>query len=202
MNPSPLVSHPLLIVISGPSGAGKDSVVQTLKARMPGIAFVVTATNRPPRPNERDGIDYFFVSTREFVRMIEADELVEYAQVYNDYKGVPKDQLRTAFASGQDVVMRVDVQGAATLHEKYPDALLIYLYAHEDELFRRLQARRTDDDASLRLRVAMARKELARLPEFDYIVANADERLEETVQVIMDIISAEHHKVKPRRVTL
>jgi guanylate kinase len=197
-----LQQFPLLIIISGPSGVGKDSVVQTLKARLPAVHVVVTATNRPPRPNETHGVDYFFVSTEEFVRMIEQDELVEYAQVYNDYKGVPKEQLRAAFASGQDVVMRVDVQGAATLHAKHPDALLIYLYAEDDELFRRLQARGTDTDANLRLRVAMARRELAQLPEFDYVVENADARLDETVATIIHIIEAEHHRVKPRRVSL
>ncbi|HUF39723.1 MAG TPA: guanylate kinase [Anaerolineales bacterium] len=194
--------HPLLIVISGPSGVGKDSVLKGLKGRDLGLHFVVTATNRAPRPAEQDGIDYFFVSTDAFIEMIEADALIEYAQVYNDYKGVPKAQLRGAFASGKDVIMRVDVQGASTLRAKYPGALLIYLTASEEDLRSRLRARGDDDDDALRLRVAMARKEINRLPDFDYIVENADGKLEETIDSIVAIVRAEHLKVAHREVSL
>ena len=101
--------HPLLIVISGPSGVGKDSVLQALKARNLPMHFVVTATTRSPRPEEKHGVDYFFVSLEEFERMIAEDELIEHAIVYNQYKGIPKAQIREAFASGKDVVLRVDV---------------------------------------------------------------------------------------------
>lgn len=202
-NPSQTKRFPLLIVISGPSGVGKDSIVQALKDHQ-GLPFhfVVTATNREPRQDERHGIDYLFVSTEEFTRMIEADELVEYARVYNDYKGVPKSQLRQAFASGKDVVMRVDVQGAATLHDKYPDALLIYLTASEKDLLDRLRKRKTDSEEALRLRVAMGRSEASHLDEFDYVVENAENRLSRTVETILAIITAEHHRVQPRRVEL
>jgi guanylate kinase len=170
--------HPLLIVISGPSGVGKDSVLQGLKARNLKLHFVVTTTNRPARPGEEEGVDYFFVSTDEFIAMIEADELIEYAQVYNDYKGVPKDQLRDAFESGRDVIMRVDVQGASTLRQKYPGAVLIYLTASEADLLSRLKARGADNVDALRLRVAMGRKEFNRLPDFDYTVENAEGELD------------------------
>ncbi len=195
--------NPLLIVISGPSGVGKDSIVHALK-RHEGLPFhfVVTATNREPRPDEREGIDYFFVSTEEFTRMIQADELVEYARVYNDYKGVPKAQLRQAFESGKDVVMRVDVQGAATLHDRYPDALLIYLTASEHDLLKRLRKRKTDSEEALRLRAAMVRKESEHLDEFDYVVENAENCLEEAVETILAIVKAEHHRVQQRRVDL
>jgi guanylate kinase len=198
-----LTTYPLLIVISGPSGVGKDSIVQALKSQkgMP-FHFVVTATNREPRPEERQGVDYLFVSTEEFTRMIEADELVEYARVYNDYKGVPKSQLRQAFQSGKDVIMRVDVQGAATLHDKYPDALLIYLTASEEDLLKRLRARKTDSDEALRLRVAMGRSEATQLDEFDYVVENAENCLDQAVETILAIIEAEHHRVQPRKVML
>jgi len=194
--------HPLLIVISGPSGVGKDSVVQGLKARGLNLHFVVTATNRPPRTGEIEGVDYFFVSTDEFIAMIEADELIEYAQVYNDYKGVPKAQLRDAFESGEDVIMRVDVQGASTLRQKYRGAVLIYLTASEADLLSRLQVRGAENTDALRLRVAMARKEINRLPDFDYMVENAEGKLEETIDSIVAIIQAEHQKVNHRKVTL
>ncbi len=109
--------QPLLIVISGPSGVGKDSVIHGLKGRNLPIHYVVTATTRPRREDETQGVDYFFVTKDEFAHMIEQEELIEYAIVYNDYKGIPKQQVREALASGQDVVMRVDVQGAATVRK-------------------------------------------------------------------------------------
>ena len=196
-------ANPLLIVISGPSGVGKDTIVQALKReKADDIHFVVTATNRDPRPGEVHGIDYFFVTTEDFLHMIEADELVEYARVYNDYKGVPKEQLRKAFAGGTDVIMRVDVQGAATLRQKYPDALLIYLTAREEDLLNRLRARGTDTEDALRLRVAMVRKEAGMLEEFDYVVENAENCVEQAVKTILAIIHAEHHRVIPRQVEI
>ncbi len=195
-------THPLLIVISGPSGVGKDSVLHELKKRKLPLHFVVTATNREPRENEVDGVDYIFVSTDEFVHMIENDELIEYARVYNDYKGVPKEQLRKAFESGYDVIMRVDVQGAATIRKKHPEAVLIYLTSSDEILVKRLMARDTDDIDSLRVRVAMARKEIDRLPEFDYRVENEEGQLECTVDAIAAIIKTEHLKVAHRKVSL
>ena len=111
--------QPLLIVISGPSGVGKDSVVQGLKNCQFPIHFVVTATTRPRRQNEVHGVDYFFLTKDEFARMIEQDEFIEYAIVYNDYKGIPKQQVREALSSGKDVLMRVDVQGADIDHVRW-----------------------------------------------------------------------------------
>jgi guanylate kinase len=182
---------------------GKDSVLQGLKERQLPLAFVVTATDRPPRPNEVDGVDYFFVSKQEFQRMIAEDELIEYALVYDDYKGVPKDQVRKAMASGLDVVMRVDVQGAATIREIAPDALLIFLTTNsEEELFERLRARKTETPEKLARRIETARHELQRIDEFDYCVVNADGDLEQAVDTIIAILDAEHHAVKQRKVEL
>ena len=201
-NTIPEGTHPLLIVISGPSGAGKDTVLRELKKRQLPLHFVVTATNRPPRDDEVNGVDYFFISTDEFIHMIENDELIEYARVYDDYKGVPKEQLRQAFASGKDVIMRVDVQGAATIRKKYPDAILIYLTSSDENLVRRLMDRASDDEDSQRVRVAMAKKEIDRLPEFDYKVENEENELGVTVDSIESIISCEHLKVAHRKVSL
>ncbi len=188
--------HPLLIVISGPSGVGKDSVLQALKARNLPMHFVVTATTRSPRPEEKHGVDYFFVSLEEFERMIAEDELIEHAIVYNQYKGIPKAQIREAFASGKDVVLRVDVQGAARLQTLYPNALIIFLLpSNEQEWIDRLRRRNTETPENLVLRVETARKEIESLPRFDYMVVNAEDRLEQAADTIVAIIQAEHHKV-------
>ena len=195
--------EPLLIVISGPSGVGKDSVVIEMKDRGLPFHFVVTATTRPRRKGEVHGVDYYFTSKSEFADMIERDELLEYAFVYNDYKGIPKSQARQALGSGQDVVMRLDVQGAATIRELCPEALLIFLTTDtEEELVERLQKRKTESPAELKLRIATARKELNRVQEFDYVVVNRDDQLDKTVDSIEAIIHAEHLCVKHRKVTL
>jgi guanylate kinase len=200
---NPSQTFPLLIVISGPSGVGKDTVIQRMKARNLPFYFVVTAATRSPRANEIHGVDYFFVSHDEFARMIEQDELLEYAIVYNDYKGIPKSQVRAALASGKDVVMRLDVQGAATVRRLCPDALLLFLTTqNEEEMINRLRQRKTETPEGLALRSATARQEMKRLNEFDYVIENRECQLDETVDTIMAIIQAEHHRVEPRKVTL
>jgi guanylate kinase len=194
---------PLLIVISGPSGAGKDTILQRMKERELPFHFVVTATTRPRRENEIDGRDYFFVSKDEFARMIDEDELIEYAIVYGDYKGIPKQQVRDALASGKDVIMRIDVQGAETVRKLAPEAVLIFITVDsEDELLNRLRERKTETADALKLRMATARKELQRVSSFDYVVLNRDFHLDDTVDTIRAIIQAEHHRVTPRVVSL
>ncbi|CAG0954209.1 guanylate kinase [Anaerolineales bacterium] len=195
--------NPLLIVISGPSGVGKDSVVQRMKERGFPFHFVVTATTRGRRENEVHGKDYWFVSKDEFARMIEENELIEYAIVYGDYKGIPKTQVREALASGKDVVMRLDVQGAETVRKLAPEALLIFITCEsEDELERRLRERKTESADSLALRIATARKELQRIEAFDYVVVNHDFQLDDTVNKVRAIIAAEHLRVHQRKVDL
>ncbi len=200
-NPNPY--QPLLIVISGPSGVGKDSVIQRMIERSLPFHFVVTATTRLPRPEEQHGVDYFFFTRDEFAEMIDRSELLEYAIVYNDYKGIPKAQVRQALASGKDVVMRLDVQGAATVRSLCPDALLIFLTTqNEEEMISRLRLRMTETPEALKLRIATARQELKRVTEFDYVVVNPQGGLDQAVDAILAIITAEHHRVHPRQVTL
>ena len=195
--------QPLLIVLSGPSGVGKDTVIQLMKERGLPFHFVVTATTRPARPEERNGVDYFFLSKDDFAEMIEQNELLEYAIVYNDYKGIPKQQVREALASGKDVIMRIDVQGAATIRKLCPEALLIFLTTKdENELVSRLTARKSETPEGLKLRIATARQEQKQIDEFDYVVVNPQEHLDETVDTIEAIIHAEHHRVHPRKATL
>jgi guanylate kinase len=198
-----IVHYPLLIVISGASGSGKDSVVRRMQQNGLQFHFVVTATTRPRRPNETHGKDYWFVSQAEFARMIEANELIEYAVVYGDYKGVPREQVRQALASGQDVVMRLDVQGAETVRKLVPDSLLIFITTDsEEELVRRLQERQTETKDTLAIRIATAHRELKRVEAFDYVIVNHDALLDHTVDVIRAIIEAEHHRTSPRKVSL
>ncbi len=195
--------EPLLIVISGPSGVGKDTVLQRMKERKVPLHFVVTATTRAARRGEINGVDYIFVSNDEFAEMIETNGLLEYAIVYGDYKGIPKQQVRDALASGKDVIMRIDVQGAATIRKLCPEAILVFLTsATEEELVQRLTARKTETPEGLKLRIATARKEMQRLNEFDYCVFNPEFHLDTTVDTVLAIIEAEHNRVSPRKVTL
>jgi len=196
-------TYPLLIVVSGPSGAGKDTLLARLKAMSLPFHFVVTANTRPQRPGEIEGRDYHFVSRSEFVAMIERDELLEYAVVYGDYKGIPKQQVREALASGKDVIMRLDVQGAMTIRRLVPEAVLIFLIAgDESELADRLRARRTETPDSLKTRMDTARKELQYLPEFDYVVVNRTGALDDAVEAVLGIVRAEHSRVHARKVSL
>jgi guanylate kinase len=196
--------EPLLIVISGPSGVGKDTVVKRMRERGLPFHFVVTATSRPQRPHEIDGVDYIFVSQGEFDRMIEQDELLEHADVYGQQKGIPREQVREALESGLDVVMRLDVQGARTIRRLFEEALLIFLVTQdEEELIRRLKERDTESPEAVELRVDMVRQEMQTMEElFDYCVVNADSQLDVAVDTIMDIINAEHQRTKPRKVRL
>jgi guanylate kinase len=174
-----------------------------MKARDLALHFVVTTTSRPQREGEVDGVDYFFVTKDEFENMIQEGALIEHALVYEDYKGIPKEQVQQAFNSGRDVIMRIDVQGAATIRKLYPEALLIYLSTRsEDELTERLKARRTETPENLALRISTAREELRQVDLFDYYVVNAENHLEQAVDKIIAIIQAEHQRVTPRRVSL
>lgn len=200
---NPNQPEPLLIVISGPSGVGKDTVIKRMKERELPVQFVVTATTREPRDNEQDGVDYYFVSPDRFAEMIENGELLEYAIVYNDYKGIPKAQVKEALETGKDVILRVDVQGAATIRHLCKDALLIFLTTQDEvEMVKRLKDRKSDSPEGINLRIATAKQELKRIHEFDYVVVNPECQLDKAVDTILAIIEAEHHRVNHRKVTL
>jgi guanylate kinase len=194
---------PLLVVISGPSGAGKDSVVQRMKERDCPFHFVVTATDRPARPGEVHGCDYFFFSTETFQGMIARDEMLEHATVYGQLKGIPKAHVREALDSGKDVVMRLDVQGADTIKSIIPEAITIFLTVEsEQELLARLRERRTESAAALQKRLDTARREMERIPEFDYTVVNRHCALDEAVDDVVAIIRAEHCRSVQRKIEL
>ena len=194
---------PLVVVISGPSGAGKDSVVQRMKERDCPFHFVVTATDRPPRPSEVHGRDYYFFSTETFRRMIADEEMLEHATVYGQLKGIPRAHVREALDSGKDVVMRLDVQGAETIKLIIPEAVTIFLTVEsEQELLARLRERRTESAEALQKRLDTARRELEQIPEFDYVVVNRHCALDEAVDDVMAIIRAEHCRTLQRKIEL
>ena len=194
---------PLLFIISGPSGVGKDAVLRALKARDLPIQHVVTANTRKPRPDETEGVDYYFVSKAEFERMIAHDELIEYAEVYDDYKGVPKSEVRKAISSNNDVIFRLDVQGAEKIKSIYPQSILIFLVpANEEEWFKRLGGRRLSNEKDLDMRIETVQKELRTINAFDYVVVNAQNKLEQTVDIIESIMTAEHHKTNKQSINV
>ncbi|KAK9288792.1 hypothetical protein L1049_017257 [Liquidambar formosana] len=192
--------NPLIIVISGSSGVGKDAVIKRLREVREGIHFVVTATSRAKRPGEVDGKDYYFVTKEEFLRMVQRDELLEYALVYGDYKGIPKQQIREYMAKGFDIVLRVDIQGAATLRRILGNsAVFVFLVAEsEEELVNRLIERKTETAETLLVRIATAREEVRHIKNFDYVVVNAEGKLESAVKLVESIIDAEKAKVRQR----
>lgn len=198
------LTYPLLLILSGPSGVGKDTVARMLIERRPdSFYFVVTATTRPPRDEEVHGVDYYFVSHNEFARMIEDDELLEHAIVYNDYKGIPKRHIREALASGRDVILRVDVQGANTVKRIVSNSISVFLTARTEEgLVNRLQRRKQDTAEGMALRTATARQEMKRMEEFDYCVVNPEGHPEVAVERILNIIDAAHCRMKQEPVTL
>lgn len=193
--------QPLLIVISGPSGIGKDSVLKEMKRRNLPLHFVVTATSREPRPEEVHGKDYFFFSREEFEERIRKGEFIEHAKVYNDLKGIPRWQIEDALKSGKDVVLRVDVQGAETIRNLYPEALLIFLIPRSyDEWHERLVNRNTESPEDLQTRINISVKEVEKIGIFDYLVINAEHLLCQAVDDIVTIIRAEHLAVKHRKI--
>lgn len=188
--------RPLLVVLSGPSGVGKDAAMDRMREL--GVSFyqVVTATTRAQRPAERNGVDYHFVTMQRFAEMMEKRELLEHAVVYGEYKGIPKFEVRKGLDSGLDVVLRVDVQGAATIRKMVPQAVTIFLMAScEEEMVERLEQRRTEDPGKLAMRIATAREELRRLQEFKYFVVNRDDQLDEAVRQVVSIMTAERCRV-------
>ena len=198
-NPPP----PLLVVISGPSGVGKDAALAELKKLDRPWHFAVTATTRPQRPGERDGVPYIFLDNDTFLKMKERDEFLECAQVYGHWYGVPRSQVRQGLHDGLDVILKVDVQGAATIRQLAPEAVSIFIVPRSlDELARRLAQRKTESSPEMELRLSMAREELARAGEFEYRVVNRDENLDQAIADIDAIVTAEKCRIVPRVVQL
>ena len=180
----------VLVVISGPSGVGKDAVVEQMKRLDRHWYFVVTATTRTPRPGEHNGEEYFFLDKPQFENMVLTEQFLEHAEVYGHKYGVPKPQVEEALQAGKDVVVKTDVKGARTLRSKVHDALLIFLAPPSmKELEKRLRGRKTNTGADLKRRLETAREEMLHQPEFDHVVVNHDGHIQETVAVIESFIA-------------
>jgi len=196
-------NNPLLIVISGPSGVGKDSVLAGLKKNSPNLQFITTLTTRQPRPGEVDGRDYTFVSRKKFNELKDKNELLEYAQVYGNWYGPPKAAVREALQDGKDAILRVDVQGVKNIRKIAPEAVFIFLApASLTELEKRLKNRYTETPAGLALRLKIARDEMKQVGIFDYVVVNRQGQLDAAVSEIQSIIKAEKCRVKTRQIVL
>ena len=196
-------SNRLLIVLSGPSGVGKDALLRRMKEQKYPFHYVVTVTSRPRREGERDGVDYRFVSQREFQQMIDNGELLEWANVYGNYYGVPRKEISQALSKGKDVIVKVDVQGAATIKRILPQAVCIFLRPPSmEELERRLKQRHSESAKDLALRLRKAEEEMKSLPLFDHVLTSYQGKLDEAISQIQSIVAAEKRQVKPRIVEL
>ncbi len=191
------------MVLCGPSGVGKDAAINELRKLDRPWHFVVTATTRPKRPSERDGLDYIFLETAEFLAMKDRDEFLECAQVYGRWYGVPRSQVTQGLQAGRDVILKVDVQGAETVRRLAPEAVFIFMVPGAfDELRNRLAQRMTEAPAEAELRLSIAWEEMGRVGEFEYRVVNKNDRLDQVIADIDSIIAAEKCRVKPRVVEL
>lgn len=185
---------PLLLVLTGPSGAGKDTLAAALASR-PGstIGFAVTATTRPPREGEADGRDYQFVTDAEFERMVREGEMLEHAIVYGQPKGVPISSVRRVLGEGKDVLLRTDVQGARFIKSRVPGAVTIFVSPpSREEMERRLRERHSDTEEQVALRLKTASEEMDAAGEFDHTIVNDD--LERASAEIEAIIARERER--------
>lgn len=198
-----LPEKPLLIVLSGLSGAGKDAVLTRMKES--GILFthITTITTRPRRINEKKDVDYHFVSKEKFQEMIDHKELLEWATVYGNWYGIPRKPITEALNRGEDTIVKIDVQGAATIKKILPQAVFIFLTTSSiKELVSRLKQRHTESTAELALRTKTAEEEIKKLNLFDYVVINRQDEIDRAVSDIRAIITAEKRRVTPREITL
>ncbi|WAM32597.1 guanylate kinase [Caldicellulosiruptor naganoensis] len=186
----------LLIVISGPAGVGKGTVVGRLLERNPNIKLSISKTTRKPRPDEKEGISYFFVSREQFEDDIKNDNLLEYAEYNNNYYGTPKDFVLETLKKGFDVILEIETQGALKIKSKFEDAVLIFMLPPSmQELYNRLKKRATETEEEIEARMNIARGEIKLLPKYDYCVVNDD--VDKAVEAIEKIIEVE--KLKTRR---
>ena len=196
--------NPIVVVISGPSGVWKDVMIdRMIESDRIGFHFTVTATTRDPRPGEKDGINHHFVTVDDFVNLIANDDLLEWAQVYGNYYGVPKKQVRDALTAGNHVILRVDVQGAKRLSEIIPEALLIFIIPQSlDVLKSHLEKRGVDLEVDMTKRLVAANEEISQARLFDFTVTNVEGRLDDTVNQVVEIIESESQRIPPRRVSI
>ena len=193
----------LLFVLSAPSGTGKDSVIKALKEQGMDFYVVPSVTTRLPRPGESEGNPYFFVSEEKFKQLVDEGELLEYANVHGNWYGQPRKVIRDNLRAGRDVLLKIDVQGAATIRRKVPQAIFIFLVPSSlEELTQRLATRQTETEEERLRRLADAREELTQQSWYDYVVVNRQGHLQEAVDQLRAIMLAEHARTHPRHIDI
>ncbi|MEO8972345.1 MAG: guanylate kinase [Ktedonobacteraceae bacterium] len=199
---TPAPGQGLLFVLSAPSGTGKDTVIHALK-QLVDFYLVASVTTRNPRVGESEGNPYYFISKQEFEQLIADNELLEYANVHGNWYGQPLKPIHDNLREGRDVLLKIDVQGAATVRKKVPRAIFIFLVPDSlEELAQRLTQRQTETEAERGRRLADAQKELAEKDWYDYIITNRQGHLKEAVELLRAIMLAEHARIHPRHVTI
>lgn len=199
MTPEPAWRRPpgLLVVLSGPSGSGKGTLRRMVQELVPDLEYGVSATTRPPRPGERDGVDYHFLTREEFLRRVDAGDFVEWADVYGHLYGTPRQPMESLVAAGRVVIVEKDVQGARTLMERYPDAVFVFVLPPSlDELERRIVRRGTEPPEVRARRLESAREELAYVDRYDYCIVNEDGNPRSAAERLRCIITAERCRVR------
>ena len=198
-----LPMKPLLIILSGPSGAGKDALLTRMKELGYSLGYITTVTTRAKREKEINGADYHFTSTAKFQELIANNELLEWAKVYDNWYGVPRQPVKQALDRGQDTIVKVDTQGATTIKKILPEAVSIFVIPPSmEELITRLKQRRTESPFDLALRIKTAEEEIKQLPLFDYVIVNKQDEIDLAVSRIKAIITAEKCRVNPRQINL
>jgi guanylate kinase len=192
-----------LVIISGPSGVGKDTIIEAMQRREPSHPrhYVVTVTTRARRPKEIDGVSYHFVSLDDYQRLDAAEGLLEASEVHGNWYGTPRDQVQSALSSGRDAILKIDVQGAHKVREKVPDVLLIYVVPPSFEVLReRLVGRSTETSEELEVRLGNAEYELSQQDKYDHVVVNETDQIDGTAEKIDAVIATEHQRYAARRI--
>lgn len=184
----------LLIVVSGPSGAGKGTICKSLLQHYSGIQMSVSATTRKPRAGEEHGINYFFLEKDDFIQKIDRGEFLEHAKVYENYYGTPSDFVMDKINNGEDVLLEIDIQGALQVKERYPEGVFVFILPPSmEELKNRIIGRGSETEESLKIRYSSAIDEISFIKDYDYFVIN--DKIDSATKKLMSIIEAEKHKV-------
>jgi len=185
----------ILFVLSGPSGVGKGTVLDSLMEDYKDINYSVSATTREPREGEVDGVDYFFVSMEKFNKMKKNDQFLEYACVHGNYYGTPRDYVDECLDKGEDIILEIDIQGAKQIKEKFEDAVYIFLLPpNYEELKNRLEKRDSETEESLKTRLKNASEEISEMENYDYRIIN--DKIKDTVEKVKEVIKKEREKQK------